>query len=111
MSATSTVQKVQNSYPGYQYINGLLSGSDWANPNITFSFPQSGSLYETPYTQDDEPRKGFVAFNSVQQTAVRIALGMYATVANVTFTEVTETATNHGQFRFGFTGLPSDAEG
>ena len=111
MAAVTNIQPVQSSYPGYQYINGVLSGGEWTNRNITFSFPQSGSLYETPYTLSDEPRHGFQAFNAVQQAAVRIALGMYAAVANVTFTEVTETATTHGQFRFGFTGLASNAEG
>ena len=110
MAVYSYVSPVDSSVPGAQYINGILSGDKWADKNITYSFPQSGNLYEQYYSVQNEPSNGFQAFNAVQQAAVRTVLGMFAAVANLKFTEVTETSQTSGQFRFGFTSYYLYAE-
>ncbi len=113
MASVSSVNPVSKPLSGYDYINGLLAGNRWTSAvNLTFSFPQSASYYENPYTYYNEPGTGFTPFNAVQQAAVRTALTMFASVANVSFSEMPETAVSHGLIRFGFTSVgPSSAEG
>ena len=107
LGTVANVTPVAGSAPESAYINGILSGSKWADPtNITFSFPELGSYYDQPYTKANEPANGFVPFNAAQAADTRLVLQNYSSVANVTFTEVTETATNHGQIRYGLTSVP-----
>jgi serralysin len=94
---------------GNPYIDGLLMGKSWALPDtLTFSFPSDPSFYGTGYALN-EPGKGFEALTALQQNAVRSVLNMYSSVANLTFTEVTETATQHGDIRYGETDATSTA--
>jgi VCBS repeat-containing protein len=93
---------------GNAYVDGVLSGVKWAVSSFTFSFPASASFYGTGYG-NGEPASNFEVANSVQQAAVRAALKMYSGVANVTFTEVTESATVHGDLRYAMSDLPSTA--
>ncbi|WP_211211184.1 M10 family metallopeptidase C-terminal domain-containing protein [Asticcacaulis biprosthecium] len=95
-----------------QDIDAVLIGSRWDITNLTFSFPVSGSVYQPGY---DSP--GFVtnhiAFNAMQQTAVRLLLGQVAGFTLLSFTEITETSNTHAVLRFSQTsdsGVPT-AEG
>jgi len=81
---------------GSAKIDGVLSGTKWASPSLTFSFPSSGSFYE----YSGEPGNNFKAFTSIQQDAVRDVLANYASVTNLTFTEMTETSTAHATLRY-----------
>ncbi len=90
------------------YLNGVLSGIKWATGSLTFSFPTSGSLYGTPYGSG-EPTNNFEAFTAVQQNAVRAVLQMFSSVANLTFTEVTETSSVHGDIRYAESDATSTA--
>ncbi len=74
-------------------IDGVLGGIKWTNPNLTFAFPTSMSLYSYSET-------GFEAMNDAQKAAVRSILSMYSTYTNLTFTEVTATDTTAGTLRF-----------
>jgi hypothetical protein len=89
-------------------IDGLLSGVRWNTTNLTFSFPSSGSLYGFFYA-NGEPTNNFQAFNSTQQDAVRSVLTNYSAVINVTFTEMTETTSQHADLRFAHSSSPSTA--
>ena len=89
-------------------IDGLLSGTQWAVNSLTFSFPSSASLYGLAYASG-EPSVNFEAFNTAQQTAVRTVLQHYASVINVTFTEVVETPTQHGALRYAESDSPTTA--
>ena len=89
-------------------LNGVLSGIKWATGSLTFSFPSSGSLYGT-YSSSNEPATGFEALTAAQQTATRAVLQIYSAVANVTFTEVTETSSVHGDLRYAESDAPSTA--
>jgi serralysin len=93
---------------GDRYIDGVLSGTKWAVANFTYSFPTSGAFYGTPYGSG-EPTNGFEALTPTQQAAVRAVLASYSAVANVTFTEMAESATQHADLRFAESDLPSTA--
>ncbi len=88
MPSTSSV-----SVSGNLDIDGVLSGTKWTDPNLTFSFPTL--LAQMGYTET-----GFEAMNAAQQTAVRAIFQMYQSYTGLTFTEVTESSTVHGTLRF-----------
>ncbi len=89
---------------GNQDINGLLSGVKWATTSLTFSFPTSASAYN--YTGEVST---FGVLSANAQTAVRGILGMYESVANVTFTELTGAQSGQGDLRFADSDSPSTA--
>jgi serralysin len=103
MPATSTVSPTGNAY-----TDGVLSGMKWAVGSLTFSFPTSASYYGSPYGSG-EPTSGFQALNTTQAAAVRTILQSYSSVANITFSEVTETSSVHGDLRFAESSKPSTA--
>lgn len=88
-------------------INALLSDTKWAAGNLTYSFPASASLYGRSYGA--ETTNMFGSFNGSQQSAARAALKMYASVSNLSFTEIAETSTQHADLRFGQSDEPSTA--
>lgn len=102
MAAVTTIQST-----GDAYIDGLLEDLKWAVNDFTYSFPTSASLYGTSYGGGETATFG--ALTSVQQATTRTALSMFASVANVTFTEIPETASAHADLRFGLSNLPSTA--
>lgn len=86
----------------------MLSGIRWNTASLTFSFPTSASFYGNGYP-NGEPSNGFQALNAVQQTTVRSILSSYSAVTNLTFIEVTESASVHGDLRFAQSNAPSTA--
>jgi serralysin len=101
MAATSTIGKTGNAY-----IDGVFTGLRWGVTDLTYSFPTSASFYGSVYGSN-EPRIGFEAMTPTQQAAVRSVLASYSAVANIKFTQVTESSTTHGDLRFAetdFTG-------
>ena len=103
MPATTTIAPTGNAY-----IDGVLSGTKWAVTTLTFSFPSSASYYGSSYGSG-EPLSNFEALNSVQMAAARAVLANYAAVANITFQEITETATQHGDLRLAESDKPGTA--
>ena len=103
MPATTTITPSGNAY-----IDGVLSGTKWAVTTLTFSFPSSASFYGSGYGSG-EPLTNFEALNSMQMAATRAALAQYAAVANITFTEITETATQHADIRLAESDKPGTA--
>ncbi|WP_027998875.1 M10 family metallopeptidase C-terminal domain-containing protein [Sinorhizobium arboris] len=90
------------------YINSLLGDWKWAIRDFTFSFPTSASFYGAGYG-NGEPLKGFAALNAAQQAATRAALDQFSSVAKVSFTEITESATRHADLRLASSDAPSTA--
>jgi Ca2+-binding RTX toxin-like protein len=78
---------------------------------LSFSFPWttfSQAYWQPNYSLDDEPfATSHFGLNATQRSAVRIALQAWANVANLTFTEVSESSTNVGDFRFAFSSAVS----
>jgi serralysin len=93
---------------GDSYIDGLFGDLKWAIKNFTYSFPALGSYYGSSYGEG-ESVTNFGALNTYQQATVRTALSMYASVANLSFTEVGETSTAHADLRFAMSDRPSTA--
>jgi serralysin len=95
-------------FSGNQDIDGVLIGSRWTIRSFTFSFPGSGTFYsDQGYEAGTEP-SAHTPFNAQQREAVRYAYSLIASYTGLTFTEVTETATAHADFRFSQTGATDD---
>ena len=103
MPATSTLSPT-----GTPIVDGVLSGTKWAVTNFTYSFPTSGSFYEAGYGSG-EPTNRFEAFNAAQQAATRTILSSYSAVANLSFTEITESSSTHADLRFAESDAPGTA--
>jgi serralysin len=93
---------------GDSYIDGLLGDLKWAVKTFTYSFPALGSYYGASYGEGENVTN-FGALNTYQQATVRTALLMYGSVANLSFTEVSETSTAHADLRFAMSDRPSTA--
>jgi serralysin len=93
---------------GNPYVDGILSGVEWATQSFSFSFPSSGSYYGASYG-DGEPLNNFGALSAVQKAVVRTVLSTYSSVANLQFTEVAETSTQHADLRLALSDSPSTA--
>lgn len=89
---------------------GYKWGSSGAGTSATvsYSFPTYGSLWHPDYSTylANEPFNNFQPFDAAQQNAARQALALWAEVANITFTEVDDTAGDGdvGDIRFGNSG-------
>jgi serralysin len=94
---------------GRQDIDGLLYSLKFVNTNFTFSFPTSASLYQPNSAPLGELTNNFEALTAVQQAGVRAALAQFSAVTNLTFTEITETTTQHANMRFAETDATSTA--
>ena len=102
------------SLTGSNYIDSLLTGRKWGGAtgtaaNLTFSFGQPGvSVYRSGYGYQ-EPLSGFAAFSDTQKNATRKALVAWSEIANIDFTEVTDSASVAGDLRFAKSDRPSTA--
>lgn len=83
---------------------------------VTDSFPPAGAnwdlgVYSRPYA-DHEPTTGFTPFDANQQAAAEASLKLWSDVANITFTELDETATPNdvGDIRFGNSKAVSNSD-
>jgi len=95
---------------GNQDIDGLLYDRKWAVNAFTFSFPSSFSFYESGSAPNGETTNNFDVLNSAQQNFVRQwVLLQFSSVINVTFNEITESTTEHADFRFAKSDAPSTA--
>src|SRR5688500_5935543 len=78
----------QVSFSGNAEIDGVLDGTKWALPSLTYSFvPERGTT--SPL------------LNTAQQDAVRQVLGSVDASTNLTFSQVAETSQSQGILRFG----------
>src|SRR5215217_3922179 len=93
---------------GNAYIDGVLGDMKWAVNSFTYSFPTSGSYYGSNYGSGENVTQ-FGALNSAQQNAVHSAFNMFASVANLRFTYVSETSTQHADLRFARSDEPGTA--
>jgi len=92
-------------FTGDRDTDAVLIGSRWTPTTLTFSFPTSGGFYKDQgYGKKGEPSE-HVVFNDAQQTAARYAFALVSGYTNLTFVEVTESKTVHGDFRFSQTDL------
>jgi Ca2+-binding RTX toxin-like protein len=95
---------------GQNDIDSLLQTYRWGSGSgtvdMTYSFGTSNSVYQSGCS---EPTNGFGEFSDHQKAATRSVLDYWADVANITFTEVTDSASVAGDFRFAKSSEPSTA--
>jgi serralysin len=96
------------SLTGNAYVDGLLGDYKWGTNSFTFSFPTSGSYYGSSYGSGENVTN-FGAFNTTQQATTRAALKMFDSVANLSFTQIAETSTQHADLRFAMSDKPGTA--
>ena len=121
-TSSSSVSDVAD--PSATYMAALVSGSKWgggvgSGTTLTYSFPGSGASWSTASTYSGgygaqggsgEPWNGYAALSESQKSAFRSALASWAEVANISFTEVSDTASVVGDIRIAFsTAVPSSA--
>lgn len=86
-------------------IDALLCGTKWAGElgtgaALTYSFYRDGvSQFAFDYSYDDEPSYAYELTNT-QKTSVQWALSKWAAVANLNFTQVTDSSSSVGDLRF-----------
>lgn len=96
--------------------DALLFGTVWrtgggtaATATLSYSFALGDSLW-TDYGSYSEPTTGFVPLaSSIEQDAVVHALQSWASIANLAFQEVADTASEYGTLRIGYTTLGMDS--
>jgi hypothetical protein len=103
MTATTAVVR-----SGNLDVDGLLSGVRWASGALTFSFPASASYYAASDGANGE-LSTFAALTGAQQVAAAAALADFASVANLTFSQITETSGTHATIRYSQSDAPSTA--
>ena len=101
-------------------IDALLSGYKWGSvvgsgATITFSFPWTNGSQSVflgprnmPYSSANEASAAYhYGLNLVQQVAAIKAINEWANVANINFSQVSDSSTNVGDIRFAFTSSSS----
>jgi len=103
-------------------LDALLQGTKWGgvadfSVSLTYSFPSTGSYWSTstdggygPSTGSEEPWNNFASLTAAQVSAVKSVFNMISNFVNINFSETTDTSTNVGDLRFGFTGSASSNE-
>lgn len=97
---------------GVNFIDSLLGGDQWApgfsaTTALTYSFPWAKSSQawwasNPDYSNKNEPSSAF-SLTPGQQQAVRDVLATWSSIANITFLEINETASQVGDLRFTWT--------
>ena len=108
MSATASTQATTGvRATGTSSIDALLSGTKWGGAagtgtSLTFSFPYFGGT-AAAFAPGNKESAGIAAgFSAVQAAAARATLQAWADVANISFTEISETGNGStvGDLRF-----------
>ncbi|MEQ1671219.1 MAG: M10 family metallopeptidase [Hyphomicrobium sp.] len=118
--ATPTSNAVPTTYVNPQSA-GLgrytISGEKWGGAlgtgvTLTYSFPGSSAYHTTPYGQYGNAGEwlGKQVLTAGEKVAVKTALAAWSAVANITFTEVADTATTVGELRFAKTSYDTAGE-
>ncbi|MCG6576058.1 serine 3-dehydrogenase [Pseudomonas sp. AF32] len=97
---------------GNAQIDSLIYGTYWSGTSsgtsLTYSFINIGSLFPRSYSDENEYGATY-ALTSAQKTAVVGSLAEWSSVANIKFTQVSETSANVGDLRFGgYSWMDSD---
>jgi serralysin len=94
---------------GNAQVNSLLFGAYWMGNTwstgtfttpLTYSFITANSYFANYYSDDNEYESSYV-LTSAQKNGIISALGTWSSVANIKFTQVSESSTSVGDLRFG----------
>ncbi|MDO7897505.1 M10 family metallopeptidase [Pseudomonas citrulli] len=102
---------------GNAQVDSLLFGTYWLGNSwstgtyttpLTYSFITETSRFALNYSSDNEYEAGYV-LTAAQQAGISSALFKWSSVANIKFTQVSESSTEVGDLRFGgFLNMDSD---
>ena len=102
---------------GNAQVDSLLVGTYWMGNTwstgtfttpLTYSFMTETSRFASIYSSENEYEAGYV-LTSAQQSGITSALSMWSSVANIKFTQVSESTTTVGDLRFGgYLNMDSD---
>jgi len=103
------------SLTGNAQVDSLIYGTYWMDTlsngtfstALTYSFMTTDSYFARSYSDVNEYTSGYV-LSSAQQSAIVSALGKWSSVADIKFTQVSESSTNVGDLRFGGYGDMDD---
>lgn len=98
------------------YLNmtrAVLAGTKWATGNLTYSFPDGTTSYESPYGSygSAEWTSGWYALRNYEQNAATDVLHAYERVANLHFTLSDDNASVVGDLRFAISNYLSGGSG
>jgi hypothetical protein len=99
---------------GRTEVDALITDERWGSSAssvtyLTYSFPWKNGVqahFDADYSYDNEQWFG-EGFNQTQQAAARAAVGEWSYVANIRFSENTETIQSVGEIRFGLSSADS----
>lgn len=103
----STQTKLSDS----QEVNALLSGKRWESSKISYSFPETDSVWSTSFTLgygstagNGEPwHEDFQPLQDTDRAHFNNAIQQWKNVAKIDFAEIKETANNVGDIRAAYT--------
>ncbi|MEI6441254.1 MAG: M10 family metallopeptidase, partial [Alphaproteobacteria bacterium] len=102
-SKDNTASTVQSS--GNIYVDGMISGTKWTGPTITFAFPVNSGAYDADYPVN-WPQQNFQPFSVGYQRYIRVLLAQIETFTTVHFAETSSVST--ATLRFGRFDDPSN---
>lgn len=110
-SPTSSSPTISTSLTGNSAIDSLLDGYHWSSASIAYSFPwtTNSTAYFSGYNGaaysilSENTATYHYGLNATQQAAAQAALQAWANVANLSFNQVADTASNVGDIRFAWT--------
>ncbi|WP_407315044.1 M10 family metallopeptidase C-terminal domain-containing protein [Pseudomonas sp. nanlin1] len=93
------------SFSSRENFSSLLYGIYWSpsgsgTTQLTYSFLSDNSYFARDYSADDEPDYSYT-LTAGQESAAVSALASWSAVANLQFTQVTDSTTTAGDLRFG----------
>ncbi len=109
--ATPTSNNVVVTYDLQQSFNNeidsLIGGTKWGQGlgtgvTLPYSFPLATATYDSSYGQNgnaSEWNAGWTALDTTQQLAFESVLSVFSGVANITFVELSDSATSVGEIR------------
>ena len=115
MSTPTTTSPTTTVAPsGLLTTDALLSLAKWgvngpgAGATVTYSFPTASAVWDSSYDGWEPDWNGYRGFTAAEQTAFKTALASFSAVANITFTQVADTATTVGDIRVAYSGEVGD---
>ncbi|MBC7908131.1 MAG: M10 family metallopeptidase C-terminal domain-containing protein [Rhodospirillaceae bacterium] len=109
--STPTTNSVGDTYVSASgqesYIQALIEGDKWGGAlgtgvSLTYSFPLAGASYDTYYYSSMGEWTNWSPAETSVQTNVAAALAAWASVANLTFTQVADNASVVGDIRVAY---------
>lgn len=110
--STTTVNPLSTGLGKYTVAGQKWGGGLGQGVALTYSFPTSAANHAVSYGYYGGPGEwqGFTALTSGEQAAAKAGMAAWAAVANITFTQVTDSATSAGELRFSKTSYDTASE-